>query len=160
MNNENITATTGEEQNQQKGPVFFSEVVPLEDQNIVSEFELEEARTSAPHVVLWENNGCTGDRRRITRDYPTLRGVFHDEARSLTFYGPRNSSVTVYDSSNYGRNDDFAIVWKTDDDPVCVNSFETTSPRKWLRQRGYYIWYSGGTNLDGKVSSIRFGKWW
>lgn len=137
----------------------------------IEEFSDEAARAltqSAVQVIAILNkwNGCAatdliGGRWGFAANNPNLsRHQWNDKARSLSFEGPTGSIVSVFDSRNYGVKDDYAIIIKTDEEPVCVRTFERTPAGRWIADRGYVIFYSGGNNLDGKVSSIRFGRWW
>jgi len=107
-----------------------------------------------------EGYGCSQDWWRIGLGSDYISVSPNDEFVSVDFRGPAGTTVTVYDSYSFGQTDDFAIMIKTDDDPVCVVNFEEVEPGRWYNYRGYQIWYSGGNGLDGKVSSLRWGRWW
>lgn len=138
------TAPTGEDESI---PWYEAGRIPIERGKVYS--------------YLHEGNGCTQDRFVVINSVsiPALRRSWNDEARSMDFRGSTGTYVTVYDSRDYAQTDDFAVIRKTDNDPVCISTFENDEPGKWIEHRGYRIWYSGGNGLDGKVSSVRWGIW-
>jgi len=112
-------------------------------------------------ATLYEGGGCTQDSRSITGNVSNLDDKeFDDEAMSAQLNGPKGTVFSVFDEKNFALTDDYSKVIKSDDQPVCVTSFEQNEVGKWVLYRGYSLWYSGGTNLDGKVSSVRWTKWW
>jgi hypothetical protein len=137
------------------------QIPPHEPERLAQEFRARvQASLPSITVILWEGNWCTQDSRAVVADTPRIRGGWNDEARSLTFYGPAGSVVSVFDSDNYRTDDDFAIIIKTDDNPICVGSFQNFPAQQWGQRLGYSFFYSGGNGLDGKVTSVRFGQWW
>jgi hypothetical protein len=103
-----------------------------------------------------EGNGCTQDYWGVTNGRDDGSVSPNDEARSMDLRGPTGTTFRVYDSRNFARTDDFSQIQKKDGNAVCVSSFEHSSPGEWVSFRGYWLWYSGGNGLDGKVSSIQW----
>ena len=120
--------------------------------------------TQMTDVLSWfhEGNGCSEEAYpvRSGSDRSSIGGGWHDEFRSIDFRGPEGTTLTVFDSRNYGTGDDYTIIIKRDDDPVCVLSFQRVPPNKWVTFRGYYLWWDKLNTIDGKVSSFRWGEWW
>ena len=114
------------------------------------------------YVVLYEGNGCDKEQdcRKTCYGYDSFENAWNDEARSLCFVGPAGAAVTVYNKRDQALTGPYASIIKTDAEPVCVSTFELGTSGEWYDRRGYKIWYSGGDELDGSVSSIRFGRWW
>lgn len=117
-------------------------------------------------VITYEGNNATQDvvcgfstatRRdiRLQASDTERLGCENDEMRSLKLRGVKaGQRVTFYDSASGSRDDDYGIIdIKTDipfDQSVTLSSFHNTVETSSYRQR-----YSGGNDLDGKVSFIR-----
>lgn len=134
----------------------------IEDNDEAVEWHTVDEKDADPLATLsyfHEGNGCSQDWWQHTNGR-NARVRPNDEARSMDLRGSSGTIATVFDSPRAATTDDFAIIQKTDNRAVCVSTFENSSPGKWVRHRGYLIWYSGGNGLDGKVSYAKWGKWW
>ena len=108
------------------------------------------------------------------RDNPDLRGDFqyyHCEGRySLTLDGPMNKMVTLFGGFNYGGENGFLILRKTDDKKVWVLDLMDFPSDRWVKvpqQKGfdgeygaYEIFYSPSPLFDQQISSLKWGQWW
>jgi hypothetical protein len=105
-------------------------------------------------VIFYEGNGCTQSRSSCcTEAGPGMNGCWsNDEARSMEVVGPSGTVVSVFDSPSGRTNDDYFVLEKTDDNDVCVSSFENPT----LSGGDGRWFYSGGNGLDGKVSTFRW----
>lgn len=117
-------------------------------------------------IIAYEGNNATQDvvcgfstatRRNIRlQDSDAARlGCENDEMRSLKLRGVKaGQRITFYDHPNGSRDDDYTIIDIKRDIPPeqfnIISSFEQTVEATNYRQR-----YSGGNNLDGKVSYIK-----
>ena len=108
---------------------------------------------------LYDNNGCRGGAFYVKRSMKNL-GKASDDKRSMTLYGPAGTVATVYDSDDWTLDDDYAIIVKKDNRELCVPTFENRPTNQWIDMGRYRMFYRYGGNLDGKVTSIRFGRWW
>jgi hypothetical protein len=79
----------------------------------------------------------------------------NDEARSMKVYGGAGTVLTAFDAPDASTQDDYFVLRKQDDRPICVGSFE--GARGHFDPPGRPKWfYSGGNGLDGKVSTFRW----
>jgi hypothetical protein len=79
----------------------------------------------------------------------------NDEARSMKIYGGPGTVLTAFDDPDGRTLDDYFVILKQDDRPVCVGSFD--DPERRTSQPRRSIWfYSGGDGLDGKISTFRW----
>lgn len=107
-------------------------------------------------VIFFEGNDCTAERSSCcTQAGPRMRGCWeNDEARSMKLHGPAGTLVTIFDHPKAATSDDYLVVVKEVDGPICIGSFEHAAqllagtPHQWF--------YSGGNGLDGKVSTFRW----
>ncbi len=109
-------------------------------------------------VIFFEGNRCSVGFDRsscCTAPDARMRGCWkNDEARSMKVYGPAGTIVSVFDSPQATTDDDYFVLIKGTDEPVCVGSFEY--PHKTLEGSENVWFYSGGNGLDGKVSTFRW----
>jgi hypothetical protein len=117
------------------------------------------ASQSAPSgacVIFFEGNRCSPGFERsscCTEAGPYMRGCWtNDEARSMEVHGPAGTTISVFDSPKASTSDDYFVITKSDDEPVCVGSFE--GARATLGETSNEWFYSGGNGLDGKVSTF------
>ncbi len=107
-------------------------------------------------VIFFEGNRCSPGFDRsscCTEAGPHMRGCWtNDEARSMEVHGPAGTTVSVFDSPKASTSDDYFVITKNDDQPLCVGSFE--SARATLGETSHQWFYSGGNGLDGKVSTF------
>jgi hypothetical protein len=137
---------------------------PTDPVNPTPWYEMNKDKRKGFGALSWlhEGNGCSQDAYPIGNgdDLSSMPSGWNDEARSIELYGPQGTAVTVFDGRVYDESDDYSIIIKTDDDPVCISSFERVTPNEWIQFRGYNIWWDKLNGIDGKVSSLRWGRWW
>jgi hypothetical protein len=107
-------------------------------------------------VIFFEGNRCSPGFERsscCTEAGRYMRGCWtNDEARSMEIHGPAGTTISVFDSPNASTSDDYFVITKNDDQPVCVGSFD--GARATLGETNNEWFYSGGNGLDGKVSTF------
>ena len=107
-------------------------------------------------VIFYEGNDCTKDRSSCcTAAGPGMKGCWdNDEARSMKLHGPAGTQIAVFDHPRGETSDDYFVITKAVDEPVCVGSFDHSAQ---LMSGSRHAWfYSGGNGLDGKVSTFRW----
>ena len=107
-------------------------------------------------VIFFEGNDCTAERSSCcTLSGPRMRECWvNDEARSMKVHGPRGTVITVFDDPGASTRDDYFVVTKGVDDPICIGSFDHAG--QLLAGSNHQWFYSGGNGLDGKVSTFRW----
>lgn len=112
-------------------------------------------------IVLWEGNNadkkqdavCAIPAGNKTLRFPT-QGCENDEARSMSISGMKKGTrITVYDSANAHRDDDYAIIDIKRDigihEDVVIGSFERT-----VNNNDYQAVFVRNDGLDGKISRL------
>jgi hypothetical protein len=110
-------------------------------------------------VIFFEGTDCDPDQGHsscCTSAGEEMESCWtNDEARSMKVYGGESTVITVFDDSEGATHDDYFVLRKTDEQPICVGSFD--APRGRFDPPTPSTWfYSGGDGLDGKVSTFRW----
>jgi len=107
-------------------------------------------------VIFYEGNDCTKERSSCcTEAGAGMRGCWqNDEARSMKLHGPAGTLIAVFDDPKASTKDDYFVVTKEVDEPICVGSFDHSA--QLLSGTRQHWFYSGGNGLDGKVSTFRW----
>ncbi len=107
-------------------------------------------------VIFYEGNDCTQDRSSCcTEAGAGMGGCWkNDEARSMKLHGPAGTLIAVFDDPKASTSDDYFVLTKEIDEPICVGSFDHSA--QLLSGTRHHWFYSGGNGLDGKVSTFRW----
>ena len=118
--------------------------------------------------------GCTGiydvkfgrDVSDMRRDAPNNRNFFCLGRYEMTVRGDKGRTVTLYAQFNFGQENGFLVVRKTDDQLVWIHDLENLAPGQWVtvpasrQSGGYEAFYHKGSGFDQNLSSIKWGQWW
>ena len=80
--------------------------------------------------------------------------------------GDEGRTVTLYAQFNFGQENGFLVVRKTDDRLVWIYDLEDLPPGQWTttpasrQSGGYEAFYHNGSGFDQNISSVKWGQWW
>ena len=78
--------------------------------------------------------------------------------------GPQGTTVTLFGSQSYSRQQGYLILVKQDDYPIAVGDLESLPPNQWVEvgtpQTGRYsVWYYPANHFKELIASARWGQW-
>lgn len=118
--------------------------------------------------------GCTGiydvkfgqNVADMRSDSPNNRNSFCQGRYEMTVRGDKGRTVTLYAQYNFGQENGFLVVKKTDDRLVWIHDLENLPAGKWTtvpatnQSGGYEAFYHSGSGFDQNLASIKWGQWW
>ena len=118
--------------------------------------------------------GCTGiydvkfgqNVADMRLDSPNNRNSFCQGRYEMTVRGDKGRTVTLYAQYNFGQENGFLVVKKTDDRLVWIHDLENLPAGKWTtvpatnQSGGYEAFYHSGSGFDQNLASIKWGQWW
>ncbi len=118
--------------------------------------------------------GCTAlydikygrDVADMRRDSLNNRNAFCQGRYEMTVRGEKGRTVTLYAQFNFGQENGFLVVRKTDDRLVWILDLEDMPPGQWTtvlasrQSGGYEAFYHSGSGFDQNLSSVKWGQWW
>lgn len=102
-------------------------------------------------------------------DVPDLRDfrLFYCQGRyTLSWNGPVGKVATLFARFNFGAENGFFVVRKTDDKTVWVLNLEKFPDRQWHsvpakdEYGGYESIYFPASGFEENISSVKWGEWW
>ncbi|MDH3256278.1 MAG: hypothetical protein OEM27_01565 [Nitrospinota bacterium] len=102
----------------------------------------------------------------VREDPVNNRNAYCQGRYEMTVRGEPGRTVTLYAQFNFGQENGFLVVKKTDDRKVWIYDLESLPPGRWTTvpashdSGGYEAFYHSGPAFDRNLSSIKWGQWW
>lgn len=103
---------------------------------------------------------------RDVADMREFRNYYCQGRYEMTVRGEPGRTVTLYAQFNFGQENGFLVVKKTDDQLVWIYDLEDLPPGQWTnvpasrQSGGYEAYYHNGSGFDQNLSSVKWGQWW
>ena len=103
---------------------------------------------------------------RNVSDMREFRNFFCQGRYEMTVRGDKGRTVTLYAQFNFGQENGFLVIKKTDDQLVWVHDLENLPAGQWTtipadrQSGGYKVFYHSGSGFDQNLASIKWGQWW
>jgi len=103
---------------------------------------------------------------RDVSDMREFRDFLCQGRYEMTVRGKPGRTVTLYAKFNFGQENGFLVVRKTDDRKVWIPDLESLPSGQWTTipansdSGGYEAFYHGGPQFSQRVASVKWGQWW
>ena len=103
------------------------------------------------------------------KDLTSLRDLpcnMRDTRMTITLTGPPGTSITLFAQHDFGKENGYIVIRKTDEQKVWLRDLLDFPDTKWktapavLSSGGYEAFYKAGPAFDSNVASIKWGQWW
>ena len=132
--------------------------------NKIPIYEFEDARKLGCTGIYDVKFGQNVSDMRL--DSPNNRNSFCQGRYEMTVRGDKGRTVTLYAQYNFGQENGFLVIKKTDDRLVWIHDLENLPAGQWTtvpadrQSGGYEAFYHSGSGFDQNLASIKWGQWW